>query len=96
MVRAYSYILSMGAKGLCDASRLAVLNANYIKESLKGTLNLPYDQPCMHECVFNDAIQKENHITTMDMAKRLLDYGFHPAHSLFPACHRRRTYGGAN
>ena len=84
MVRAYSYILSMGAKGLCDASRLAVLNANYIKESLKGTLNLPYDQPCMHECVFNDAIQKKNHITTMDMAKRLLDYGFHPPTVYFP------------
>jgi glycine dehydrogenase subunit 2 len=84
MVRAYSYILSMGAKGLTDASRLAVLNANYIKESLKGTLNLPYDLPCMHECVFNDAIQKENHITTMDMAKRLLDYGFHPPTVYFP------------
>ncbi|MDA3919023.1 MAG: aminomethyl-transferring glycine dehydrogenase subunit GcvPB [Deltaproteobacteria bacterium] len=84
MVRAYSYILSMGAKGLTDASKLAVLNANYIKESLKGTLNLPYDMPCMHECVFNDAIQKENHITTMDMAKRLLDYGFHPPTVYFP------------
>ena len=84
MVRAYSYILSMGEKGLCDASKLAVLNANYIKESLKGTLNLPYDQPCMHECVFNDAVQKENHITTMDMAKRLLDYGFHPPTVYFP------------
>ncbi|MEN8211935.1 MAG: aminomethyl-transferring glycine dehydrogenase subunit GcvPB [Thermodesulfobacteriota bacterium] len=84
MVRAYSYILSMGAKGLTDASRLAVLNANYIKESLKGTLNLPYDVPCMHECVFNDSIQKENHITTMDMAKRLLDYGFHPPTVYFP------------
>lgn len=84
MVRAYSYILSMGAKGLTDASKLAVLNANYIKESLKGTLNLPYDQPCMHECVFNDAIQKDNNITTMDMAKRLLDYGFHPPTVYFP------------
>jgi glycine dehydrogenase subunit 2 len=54
MVRAYAYILSMGAKGLTDASKLAVLNANYVKESLKGTLNLPYDLPCMHECVFNE------------------------------------------
>jgi glycine dehydrogenase subunit 2 len=84
MIRAYSYILSMGAKGLADASKLAVLNANYVKESLKGTLNLPYDLPCMHECVFNDAIQKEYHITTMDMAKRLLDYGFHPPTVYFP------------
>jgi len=84
MVRAYAYILSMGAKGLADASKLAVLNANYIKESLRGTLNLPYDKPCMHECVFNDQFQKEYHITTMDMAKRLLDYGFHPPTVYFP------------
>jgi len=84
MVRAYAYILSMGAKGLLDTSRLAVLSANYIKESLKGTLNLPYDRPCMHECVFNDEIQQKNHITTVDMAKRLLDYGFHPPTIYFP------------
>ncbi len=84
MVRAYAYILSMGAKGLADASKLAVLNANYVKESLRGTLNLPYDKPCMHECVFNDQFQKEYHITTMDMAKRLLDYGFHPPTVYFP------------
>ncbi len=84
LVRAYSYILSLGGKGLCDVSKLAVLNANYIKEKLKGTLNLPYDLPCMHECVFNDRIQKEFGITTMDMAKRLLDYGFHPPTIYFP------------
>ncbi len=84
MVRAYAYILSMGAKGLTDASKLAVLNANYIKESLRDTLNIPYDKPCMHECVFNDQFQKEYHITTMDMAKRLLDYGFHPPTVYFP------------
>jgi glycine dehydrogenase subunit 2 len=84
MIRAYSYILSMGAKGLSSASKFAVLNANYVKESLKGTLNLPYDLPCMHECVFNDELQNKNHITTMDMAKRLLDYGFHPPTVYFP------------
>ncbi len=84
MIKAYAYILSMGGKGLHQASRLAVLNANYIKESLKETLNLPYDRPCMHECVFNDQHQKEHHITTMDMAKRLLDYGFHPPTVYFP------------
>ena len=84
LVRAYAYILSMGAQGLTDASKLAVLNANYVKESLKGTLNLPFDKPCMHECVFNDDIQKEYQITTMDMAKRLLDYGFHPPTVYFP------------
>jgi glycine dehydrogenase subunit 2 len=84
MIKAYAYILSMGGKGLKDSSMLAVLNANYIKESLKGTLNLPYDLPCMHECVFNDKIQQENHVSTMDMAKRLLDYGFHPPTVYFP------------
>ncbi len=84
MVKAYAYILSMGGDGLKQASRLAVLNANYVKESLKDTLNLPYDRPCMHECVFNDKHQREHHITTMDMAKRLLDYGFHPPTVYFP------------
>ncbi|WDP88138.1 MAG: aminomethyl-transferring glycine dehydrogenase subunit GcvPB [Desulfobacter sp.] len=84
MIKAYAYILSMGPEGLKKASQLAVLNANYVKESLKGTLHLPYDRPCMHECVFNDAFQKQDHITTMDMAKRLLDYGFHPPTVYFP------------
>ncbi len=84
MIKAYSYILSMGGQGLADTSRLAVLSANYIKESLKGTLNLPYDRPCMHECVFNDELQEKLHITTLDMAKRLLDYGFHPPTIYFP------------
>ncbi len=84
MIKAYSYILSMGIKGLTNVSKLAVLNANYIKESLKDTLNLPYDIPCMHECVFNDEFQKKYNITTMDMAKRLLDYGFHPPTIYFP------------
>ncbi|WDP93107.1 MAG: aminomethyl-transferring glycine dehydrogenase subunit GcvPB [Desulfobacter sp.] len=84
MIKAFAYILTMGGEGLTMASKLAVLNANYIKESLKGTLNLCYDRPCMHECVFNDKIQQENHVTTMDMAKRLLDYGFHPPTVYFP------------
>ncbi|MFH2092993.1 MAG: aminomethyl-transferring glycine dehydrogenase subunit GcvPB, partial [Pseudomonadota bacterium] len=84
MVRAYSYILSMGRKGLEDVSKLAVLNANYIKEKLKGHLHLPYDRPCMHECVFSDKFQRPYNITTMDMAKRLLDYGFHPPTVYFP------------
>ncbi len=84
MVRAYSYILSMGAENLKNASRLAVLNANYIKEMLKGDLDLPYDRPCMHECVFSDRKQREHKITTMDIAKRLMDYGFYPPTIYFP------------
>lgn len=84
MIKAYSYIRSMGPKNLKKASRLAVLNANYIKESLKGTLHLPYDRPCMHECVFSDEHQKDDNVTTLDMAKRLMEYGFHPPTIYFP------------
>ncbi len=84
LVRAYSYILSMGEEGLKQASRLAVLNANYIKEQLKEVLHLPYDRPCMHECVFSDLHQQADKITTLDMAKRLIDYGYHPPTIYFP------------
>jgi len=71
MIKAYSYIRSMGPENLKKASQLAVLNANYIKERLKGTLHLAYDRPCMHECVFSDKNQTAGHITTLDMAKRI-------------------------
>jgi len=84
MLKAYSYIRTMGAEGLKRASQLAVLNANYIKEMLKETLHLPYDRPCMHECVFSDKHQAAHHVTTLDMAKRLMDYGFHPPTVYFP------------
>ena len=84
MLRAYAYILSMGAEGLTDVSRLAVLNANYIKESLRDDLYLAYDRPCMHECVFTDKYQTEHGINTLDMAKRIMDYGFHPPTIYFP------------
>jgi len=69
---------------LKKASQLAVLNANYIKEKLKKIFHLAYDKPCMHECVFSDKFQKNNKITTLDMAKRLMDYGFHPPTIYFP------------
>jgi glycine dehydrogenase subunit 2 len=84
MVRAYSYIRSMGAEGLRRASELAVLNANYVKEKLKKDFHLAYDQPCMHECVFSDERQAPFKVTTLDMAKRLMDYGFHPPTIYFP------------
>lgn len=84
MIKAYSYIRSMGPENLKKASQLAVLNANYIKERLKGALHLAYDRPCMHECVFSDKNQASGHITTLDMAKRLMDYGFHPPTVYFP------------
>jgi glycine dehydrogenase subunit 2 len=84
LVRAYSYILSMGAENLKRVSELAVLNANYIKERLKGTYHLPFDRPCMHECVFSDKLQQADRVTTLDIAKRLMDYGFHPPTVYFP------------
>ena len=84
MIKAYSYIRSMGADNLRRASQLAVLNANYVKEMLKRVLHLPHDRPCMHECVFTDRLQKDQKITTLDMAKRLMDYGFHPPTVYFP------------
>jgi glycine dehydrogenase subunit 2 len=84
LIRAYSYILSMGADNLKKASQLAVLNAAYIKENLKDTFHLAYDQPCMHECVFSDKNQKVHKVTTLDMVKRLMDYGFHPPTIYFP------------
>ena len=84
LVRAYSYILSMGAENLKKASQLAVLNANYVRESLRDVLHLAYDRPCMHECVFSDKLQHEYKITTLDMAKRLIDHGYHPPTIYFP------------
>jgi len=84
MIKACSYIMSMGTEGLKRASQLAVLNANYIKEHLKESLYLPYDKPCMHECVFSDKLQEAEKITTLDMVKRLMDYGFHPPTIYFP------------
>ncbi len=84
LVRAYSYILSMGPENLKNVSRLAVLNANYIKERLKGSLYLPFDKPCMHECVFSDEKLHELKVSTLDIAKRLIDYGYHPPTVYFP------------
>jgi glycine dehydrogenase subunit 2 len=83
LLRAYSYILSVG-KYLKQVSQYAVLNANYIKERLKGVYHLPYDRPCMHECVFTDKHQQEHHVATLDIAKRLMDHGFHPPTIYFP------------
>ena len=82
-IRAYSYILSMGDQ-LKTASQLAVLNANYLKESLRDIFHLPYDKPCMHECVFTDKHQHDYKVSTLDIAKRLIDYGFHPPTIYFP------------
>jgi len=85
MVKAYAYIRSLGAAGLRRTSEIAVLNANYVKERLKPHFDLPYDRVCMHECVFSGRRQvREGDVHTTDMAKRLMDFGFHPPTVYFP------------
>jgi glycine dehydrogenase subunit 2 len=84
LIRAYAYILSMGAEGLRKVSQMAVLNANYLMKRLKDHYYLPYDQTCMHECVFTDRLQEKRHVSTLDIAKRLIDYGFYPPTIYFP------------
>jgi glycine dehydrogenase subunit 2 len=85
IVKAYTYIRSLGAEGLTRATEMAVLNANYIKEKLKPYFDLPYDRVCMHECVFSGKRQvAESGVHTTDIAKRLIDYGYHPPTIYFP------------
>ncbi|MBE9503091.1 MAG: aminomethyl-transferring glycine dehydrogenase subunit GcvPB [Proteobacteria bacterium] len=84
LVRAYAYIRTMSAEGLKRVSETALINANYIKERLKEYYDLPYDLPCMHECVFSDKKLTPYGIKTLDVAKRLIDYGFHPPTIYFP------------
>jgi glycine dehydrogenase subunit 2 len=84
LVRAYSYILALGGNGLERASVAAVVNANYLRAKLTDHYNLPYETPCLHECVFNDRLQQKHGVSTLDIAKRLMDYGFHPPTIYFP------------
>ena len=84
LVRAYAYILSLGGDGLEEASRMALLNANYIRKKLEKSYHLAYNEPCMHECIFTDRVQQRSGVTTLDIAKRLLDYGHHPPTIYFP------------
>lgn len=83
MIKAYSYISALGAEGLKRAAEHAVLNANYLKEKLKKHFNLKYDYLCKHEFVLDDS-SMPNNIKTTDIAKRLIDYGFHPPTIYFP------------
>ena len=84
MVRAYTYLREMGAAGLERATELAVINANYLRVLLGETWHVPYDKTCMHEVVVSDRHLKDTGVTTMDVAKRLMDYGFHPPTVYFP------------
>ncbi len=83
MVKAYAYILMMGPN-LKEASENAVLNANYLKEKLKGAYLLPYDEPCMHEFVLSGDKQKEFGVSTLNIAKGLMDENTHPPTVYFP------------
>ncbi len=84
LVRALSYIRSMGNEGIRRIAEIAVLNANYIRARLRDAYHLPYDAPSMHEVVFSDKWQAEKDVHTLDVAKRLMDYGFHPPTIYFP------------
>jgi len=84
MVRAYTYIRMLGADGLKEVSECAVINANYIRKALENHYNLPYNNICMHECVFSGANLKQYGVKTLDIAKRLLDFGIHAPTVYFP------------
>ena len=83
-MRAYAYILSLGREHIKEVGPLATLNANYIKESLKDVYELPIGGLCKHEFVFDGLKDKSTGVTTMDVAKRLLDYGYHAPTIYFP------------
>lgn len=85
MVRAYTYIRELGHSGLSDVTNMAVLNANYAAARLRSHYSLAFDQPMMHEAVFTDRdIEAKTGVKTLDIAKRLIDYGFHPPTVYFP------------
>ena len=84
LVRAYTYIRTLGAEGLRAVSENAVLNANYIQERLRDLYDLPYDRSCMHEVVFSASWQKRQGVKALDIAKRLLDHGFYAPTIYFP------------
>ena len=84
LVRALTYMRSMGPDGMRRIAQIAVLNANYIRARLKGSYHLPYDAPSLHEVVFSDKNQTAKDVHTLDIAKRLMDYGFHPPTIYFP------------
>ena len=84
VVKAYTYLLTVGKENFPNVGRYSVLNANYIKESLKDVYELPIKGVCKHEFVFDGLKDKSDHVTTLDIAKRLLDYDVHPPTIYFP------------
>lgn len=84
LVRAFAYMTRLGGPGLAEATRMAVLNANYLRARLRDVYHLPYETPSMHECVFSDREQQEHDVHTLDIAKRLLDHGYYAPTIYFP------------
>jgi len=84
IIKAYTYLLTIGKENFSNIGKHSVLNANYIKESLKDLYLLPIKGVCKHEFVFDGLIDKSDHVTTLDVAKRLLDYDVHPPTIYFP------------
>jgi glycine dehydrogenase subunit 2 len=84
LVRAWTYIRTLGAAGLREVSETAVLNANYLRVKLQGTYPAAYNRTCMHECVLKGQLAEAPQARTLDIAKRLIDYGFHPPTVYFP------------
>jgi glycine dehydrogenase subunit 2 len=84
LVRAYTYLRTLGAAGVREMSETAVVHANYVQARLRGAYRLPYDRRCMHEVVFSGSKQRAYGVRTLDIAKRLIDYGFHPPTIYFP------------
>jgi glycine dehydrogenase subunit 2 len=84
LVRAYTYIRMLGADGLRRVAEYAVLNANYLMSRVKDTYTVPYDRTCMHEFVCEGRFPDAPDVHALDVAKRLIDYGFHPPTNYFP------------
>jgi len=84
MVRALAYIYTHGAEGLREATETAVLNARYLSKKLEGAFDKPFAGDCMHEAIFSHKNQSKKGVVTLDVAKRLIDYGFHPMTVYFP------------
>ena len=84
LVRAYAYILALGCDGLSEVSRRAILNANYVRKRLEDCFPSASPEPSMHECVLTHDLEAQVHVSTLDVAKRLLDYGMHPPTIYFP------------
>jgi glycine dehydrogenase subunit 2 len=84
LLRAYAYIASLGPEGLRAMSEAAVLNANYVQARLRGAYELAHDRTCMHEVLFSGRKQKAQGAKTLDIAKRMIDYGYHPPTIYFP------------